>query len=153
MHDLLSWMKQTVATEQDIIDSCACLKVRMASRAVTRAYDEALRPVGLRATQLIVLVAMAMDGAMSITSLATFLGMDRSTLKRTVTPLENDGLVAVSSEGWRRSRMLEITKSGRAKLHEAIPLWERAQQVLMKRLGTRDWNNVQVGLNRLVEVA
>ena len=42
-------------TEREVIENCACQKVRTAARAVTRAYDEALRPVGLRATQLAVL--------------------------------------------------------------------------------------------------
>ena len=46
-------------SERDILASCACHRVRTAARAVTRAYNEALRPVGLRATQLAVLVATA----------------------------------------------------------------------------------------------
>ena len=53
-------------TEREILENCACHKARTAARAVTRAYDEALRPVGLRATQLAVLVAVAMDDAISI---------------------------------------------------------------------------------------
>ena len=64
-----------------------CHKVRMAARFITRAYDDILRPVGLRATQLSVLVAVAIDGAISITELAKFLGMDRTTLTRNLSPL------------------------------------------------------------------
>ena len=47
----------------------ACLKARMAARVVTRTHDGALRPVGLRATQLSVLVAVAIEGAISIAAL------------------------------------------------------------------------------------
>ena len=97
-------------TEREVIENCACQKVRTAARAVTRAYDEALRPVGLRATQLAVLVAVAMDDAISITALAKFMGMDRSTLTRNLRPLEKEGLVRLGMEGWRRSRTLEITR-------------------------------------------
>ena len=55
-----------MTTERDIVESCVCHKVRMAARAVTRAYDAALRPVGLRATQFAVLVAVATEGKVSV---------------------------------------------------------------------------------------
>src|SRR5215470_9873871 len=106
---------RNITTERDILASCACHRVRTAARAVTRAYDEALRPVGLRATQLIVLVATAADDALSITALAKLMGMDRSTLTRNLRPLEAEGLIAMGAEGWRRSRTLEITKKGCAR--------------------------------------
>src|SRR5215469_6523803 len=92
MHDMSSYQ---AVIESYIVEKCACHKVRMAARAVTRAYDDALRPVGLRATQLAVLVAIAVEGAMSITALAKFMIMDRSTLTRNLRPLEQEGLVAV----------------------------------------------------------
>jgi DNA-binding MarR family transcriptional regulator len=98
----------------------------MAARAVTRLYDDTLRSVGLRATQLAVLVAVGGDNVVSITALAKFMGMDRSTLTRNLTPLERDGLIRVGNEGWRRSRTVEITKKRRSRLREALPLWEKA---------------------------
>ncbi len=122
-----------MTTKRTMIDDCACHKVRMAARAVTRAYDDALRPAGLRATQLAVLVAMTADGAMSITALAKVMGMDRSTLTRNLGPLEKEGLVMVGLEGRHRSRRLEITKRGRSRLREAMPLWEGAQKTLRRR--------------------
>ncbi len=142
-----------MTTERDIVDECACHKVRMAARAVTRAYDDALRPVGLRATQLAVLVAVAIDGAMSITALAKVMSMDRSTLTRNVGPLEKEGLIAVGLEGWHRSRTLEITKKGRSRLREAMPLWERAQRTLKEKLGDANWAGIHEGLDRLIRAA
>jgi DNA-binding MarR family transcriptional regulator len=140
-------------TEQEVVANCACLKVRMAARAVTRAYDSILRPVGLRATQLYVLVAVAIDGATSIAALADFLGMDRTTLTRNLRPLQKQGLISVGPEGWRRSRNLEITKKGRSRLREALPLWERAQDALREKLGYQAWVDVRAGLDRLIETA
>jgi DNA-binding MarR family transcriptional regulator len=140
-------------TEQEIIANCACLKVRMAARAVTRAYDGTLRAVGLRATQLSVLVAVAIDGAISIAALADFLGMDRTTLTRNLRPLQKQGLISVGPEGWRRTRNLEITKKGRSRLREALPLWERAQDALSEKLGNQAWVDVRAGLDRLIEAA
>src|SRR5215469_969961 len=140
-------------TEQEIIANCACLKVRMAARAVTRAYDGTLRPVGLRATQLSVLVAVAIDGAISIAALADFLGMDRTTLTRNLRPLEKEGLIAIGPEGWRRSRVLEITNKGKSRLRKALPLWENAQNGLRQKLGNQAWVSVRDGLDHLMQTA
>src|SRR4029078_3499121 len=46
------------ALPQMLLDTCMCHKARMAARVVTRAYDDALRPTGLRATQISVLAAV-----------------------------------------------------------------------------------------------
>lgn len=145
MHDM--------TIEQNLLRSCACHKVRMAARAVTRAYDETLRPTGLRASQLSVLVAVGTGEAPSIAALAQVLGMDRSTLTRNLGPLEKEGLVKVGLEGWRRSRSLEITKKGQSRLREALPLWQKAQDMLKGRLGNRDWSAAQASMDSLVRVA
>src|SRR5215813_9335970 len=114
-------MPMTSTFTQAYVESCACHKVRMAARAVTRAYDGALRPVGLRATQLAVLVAVGRDGSMSITGLAKVMGMDRTTLTRNLRPLEKQSLVGIGLEGWRRSRTVEITTKGQSLLRQALP--------------------------------
>lgn len=146
-------MSVKILSEQEILSSCVCHKTRMAMRSVTRAYDEALRPIGLRATQLLLLVAVAAEGAMSISALANTLGMDRTTLTRNVGPLEKEKLVQKGGEGWRRSRALKITPAGRALISKAVPLWLSAQENLRKKLGDGDWVAAQTALDRLVEVA
>lgn len=79
--------------------------------------------------------------------------MDRSTLSRNLGPLTAEGLMTIGPEGWRRSRALEITKKGRMRLREALPLWERAQDALRGKLGDRGWNAVHDSLDRLIEAA
>jgi DNA-binding MarR family transcriptional regulator len=142
-----------VGLEREIIESCACHKVRMAARAVTRAYDDALRPVGLRATQLSVLVAVAIDGAMSITELANFIGMDRSTLTRNLAPLAERGLISLGAEGWRRSRRLVITKKGRTCMEAAVPIWQQAQAALKRKIGERRWSDLHAQLNHVIRIS
>jgi len=142
-----------MTTERDVVESCVCHKVRMAARAVTRAYDAALRPVGLRATQFAVLVAVATEGALSITALAQALGMDRSTLTRNLRPLAKDGLLAVGHEGWHRSRTVAITERGHARVREALPLWARAQARLQRQLGEPQWTSVHQSLEALGQMA
>jgi DNA-binding MarR family transcriptional regulator len=142
-----------VVTERQVIEHCACNRMRMAARAVTRLYDEELRESGLRATQVSVLVAIAVDEVMSIAALAKFMGMDRSTLTRNLRPLERDGLVKLGSEGWRRSRTVEITKKGRSRLKDALPLWEKAQEALRRKLGDRRWNLIHDDLDAFISAA
>lgn len=125
----------------------------MAARAVTRAYDRTLRAVGLRATQLSMLVAIAIDGAISIAALASFIGMDRTTLTRNLRPLEKEGLISIGPESWRRSRTLGITKKGKSRLREALPLWQRAQDALRLELGDQAWVDVRHSLDRLTQTA
>ena len=136
--------------EHDIVNNCVCQTVRAAARSVTGAYDQALRPVRLRATQLAILAAVGVDGSVSITALADRLGMDRTTLSRNLRPLEKGGLINVGAESWRRSRTLEITKKGRSRMREAFPLWQKAQETLRRNLGIREFDNVRDILGRLL---
>jgi len=143
----------SAARAEHDLDACVCNKTRIAARVVTRIYDDALRPTGLRATQVALLVAVATGEASSIAALAQVLGMDRSTLTRNLGPLESEGLVAIGAEGWRRSRSLEITRKGRARLREALPLWKKAQDLLKDRLGERAWSAAHASMDSLVRVA
>jgi DNA-binding MarR family transcriptional regulator len=112
-----------------------------------------LRSTGLRATQLAVLVAVDRDEAFSITTLAKFISMDRSTLTRNLAPLEREGLIRVGREGWRRSRTVEMTNKGRSRLREALPFWENAQETLRQKLGSRKWPVIMADLNDLIRAA
>jgi DNA-binding MarR family transcriptional regulator len=143
----------TSAAAAKLLDTCMCHKARMAARVVTRAYDEALRPTGLRATQLAVLAAVGAREALSITSLADSLEMERTTLTRNLRPLEEQGYVVLSEERRHRSRVLTLTTAGRAALLEALPLWERAQRTIQQGLGKAGWPAVQTALGTLTEQA
>jgi DNA-binding MarR family transcriptional regulator len=136
-----------------LISECACLKVRTASRAVTRFYDDAFRPVGLRATQLTVLVAVTFGEAVSIASLSRLLGMDRSTLTRNLRPLENKGLVALGPEGHHRSRTLSVTSKGEQLVRKALPLWDKTQEKLRAELKKPHWTNLHAELDHLIKSA
>ena len=133
-----------------LLDTCLCHNVRMASRVVSRAYDEALRPTGLRATQIAVLAAVGARGALSIKSLADSLEMERTRLTRNLKPLEEQALVSIAPEGRHRSRTLTLTTAGKAALLKALPLWEKAQQSSMHQLGEQRWPVVQKAFADLI---
>ena len=150
MHDMTK-NAGDAAVPQMLLDTCMCHKARMAARVVTRAYDDALRPTGLRASQVSVLAAVGARGALSIKSLADALQMDRSTLTRNLRPLEEQGYVELAPERRYRSRVLTLTRAGRAAMERALPLWEGAQRKLRSRLGQQSWPTVQAALALLVQ--
>ena len=145
IHDMREKAADT-SLSQMLLDSCMCHRARMAARVVTRAYDDALRPTQLRATQVSLLAAVGARGALSIKSLADTLQMERSTLTRNLRPLEKRGYVELAPERRYRSRVLTLTPAGRAALVAALPLWERAQRKLKGRVGQHRWSTVQDGL-------
>jgi DNA-binding MarR family transcriptional regulator len=131
---------------------CACQKVRIAARAVTRAYDEALRPVGLRSTQFTVLVAASVASGIPLNQLATMLGLERTTLTRSLNGIEKEELIRVESVDGR-TRSVVLTQRGKDRLDLALPLWNQAQQKLRRRLGEQGWAIVNDGLTRLTKAA
>jgi DNA-binding MarR family transcriptional regulator len=139
-------------TVQDAATTCACHKVRIAARAVTRAYDEALRPVALRSTQFSVLVAASVAAGIPLNQLATTLSMERTTLTRSLDAIEKEGLIRVESVDGR-TRKVVLTQRGKDRLDLAIPLWNQAQQKLRRRLGEQRWAIVNEGLVMLAEAA
>jgi DNA-binding MarR family transcriptional regulator len=107
---------------------CNCLALRQAARHVTQIYDRFLAPSGLRATQYSILARLKRNGSMTINALAAELGMERTTLGRNIRPLRRDGLIAVARGGDdRRSRELQLTRDGHARLCAASKEWTQAQ--------------------------
>jgi DNA-binding MarR family transcriptional regulator len=111
-------------------DLCNCTAARTASRYLSAAYDKALAPTGLRATQLVILTSLALDSdGMTISGLAELIAMDRTTLATNLKPLERDGLLTVrTSDTDRRARTVAITDAGVARLEEGVVLWEAMQR-------------------------
>src|SRR5687767_11742713 len=72
---------------------CYCLAARRAARAITRVYEERLRPYGLRATQFSILAALALKGSSPVGELADLLGLERTTLTRSARLLERNGWI------------------------------------------------------------
>ena len=114
---------------------CVCATARMAARSLTRIYDRALEPAGIRTTQFSVLARLLEEGPLPLTHLAGRLAMDRTTLARDLGPLERRGLVAISVGADRRVRMAALTPAGRRLVDEVRPLWKQVQRDVRAELG------------------
>src|SRR5438093_6076044 len=115
-----------------------CTQLRQAARQVTQFYDQCLAPTGLRTTQFSILAKLKWLGPMTINALARELVMDRTTLGRTMLPLERDGLISIEDRKLdRRSKELAVTKAGTERLQRAAKLWVKAQKEFEERFGAR----------------
>ncbi len=121
---------------------CMCASFRRASRALTQLYDDALRPLGLRATQFTVLQALSLAGKVSQGELGQLLVMDSTTLTRTLRILSAQGWIENRPGEDRRERLLRLTSAGHHQLKRATTRWERAQARLRSRLGDVPWHEL-----------
>src|SRR6188472_3310645 len=111
------------ATTLHVRDTCLCLHVQRAARALARRFDEALRPLALTQGQFSLLMSLNRAQPPSIGEVSALLAMDRTTVTANVKPLERRGLVQVRVDpDDRRNRPLELTASGRALLVAAAPV-------------------------------
>ncbi|HUZ65605.1 MAG TPA: MarR family winged helix-turn-helix transcriptional regulator [Acetobacteraceae bacterium] len=129
----------------EVRDSCLCLHVQRAARALARHYDDALRPAGLTSGQFSLLMSLNRPAPPHMGAVSSLLAMDRTTLTANLKPLERRGLLKVSIDpADRRGRLLELTPPGRAALAAALPFWRAAQAEAERRLGPS-------GISRLCE--
>ena len=116
------------ADTEALVPECNCLALRQAARHATQFYDRYLAPTELRTTQFSILAKLKRFGPMTINALAGELVMDRTTLGRTMLPLERDGLIRIQDGTLdRRSKELHLTKAGAERLRIAWKLWTEAQ--------------------------
>ncbi|MBP9092635.1 winged helix-turn-helix transcriptional regulator [bacterium] len=130
-----------------IAAGCTCAHIRKASRLVTQYYDAVLAPAGVTSTQLTLLVTTFLSQSHSIKDIAESLGMNRTSLTRTLKPMLEQGLVEQDSGiagpiGDRRIKRIVITDHGKRILRLATPLWEHAQEQLLAKIGETDWQDL-----------
>jgi DNA-binding MarR family transcriptional regulator len=125
--------------------------MRKANRQISRFYDAHLEPVGLRITQFLTLAALNELGSAAVNALAEQLDIERTAMGKMVGFLERDGLVRIRpapTDG--RSRLIELTDTGR-RLHEkAAPLWQRAQREFEQLNGAKNVAVLRGALRNMV---
>lgn len=138
---------------RDVTDvtACTCDSLRKVTRVVTQAFNDALRPVDLRATQFSLLATLAGKGETPLTQLAEALVMDRTTLTRNLQPMVRRGLIHIGHEKDQRVRKVGITKAGNEVFENALPHWERVQVQISQKLGQERWSGLLDDLSATVD--
>jgi DNA-binding MarR family transcriptional regulator len=128
--------EQMRARIDQIAGECIAVRLRLLNRVVTNVYDDALRPLDLKVSQMNVLVAAAKMGVARPADLCERLHLDVSTLSRNVERMKARGwLEVVPDEADGRSQPFRLTPQGRSLLEKAVPAWSEAQQQVRKLLG------------------
>ncbi|HTM87921.1 MAG TPA: MarR family transcriptional regulator [Terriglobales bacterium] len=130
-----------------------CASLRRAARALTQLYEQALRPLGLRATQFTVLQALEQAGEVSQGELGQMLVMDSTSLTRTLEIMRRRGWIVKRPGKDQRERRLSLSPAGRERLRSATPAWEKAQARLRQQLGTEPWTEFLRLTNQVTNIA
>jgi DNA-binding MarR family transcriptional regulator len=127
--------KPTTNTIDTIAHTCIAVRLRRLNRVVTNIYDEALRPLGLKVSQLNILIVAAKLGLARPAQVCDILQLDASTLSRNVKPLQKHRWLEVVPGEDARTQPFRLTPQGKRLIEKAVPAWEEAQHQATELLG------------------
>src|SRR6476620_1637991 len=108
--------------------ACISTRIRQLSRIITRVYDDALRPLGITASQFTLLTQLAQQDGITAVEIGHALDIEKSTLSRNLKRLLALNHPPMDPPAGRRGRGLHLTPKGEAVLKDAFPIWQAAQQ-------------------------
>lgn len=115
--------------------SCYCINSRRLSNLITNKYDKHLQEINLTVNQYSLLVNINQLEICSVSDLAIYVGLERTTLVRTLKPLFDKKLIEDISETTQRNRQIKITQIGKEILEKGKPLWKQAQKEIEDKIG------------------
>jgi DNA-binding MarR family transcriptional regulator len=131
-------------------DTCLCLHVQRAARALARRFDDAMRPLGLTNGQFSLLMSLNRPEPPGMAAVASLLGMDRTTLTAVLKALRRRGLVKVSADpADGRARLMTLTVKGRKLLARAVPVWRDTHAAVEALLRDGDSDRLRNNLRAL----
>ncbi len=142
--------KPVFATTLLVRDSCLCLHVQRAARALARRFDDAFRPLGLTNGQFSLMMSLNRPEPPSMASVASLLAMDRTTLTAALKPLRRRALLNITADSAdRRARLMTLTPKGLRLLARAVPIWKRTHLAVEGLLCDRDPDRLRNNLRAL----
>ena len=131
-------------------DSCLCLHVQRAARALARRFDDAFRPLDLTNGQFSLMMGLNRPEPAGMAAVAALLAMDRTTLTAALKLLQRRGLVKIAVDSAdRRSRLMMLTPKGRRLLVRAVPIWKSNHAAVEDSLGGREPERLRKNLRKL----
>ena len=131
---------------------CPAFNIRAASRVITQIFDDTLKPSRLQITQFAVLVGVHIMDTPSISILAKGLVMDRTTLTRSLRPLESEGHIKIISGDDKRTRFVKLTAKGKSAIDKTLPYWEKAREIVAKEFGEKNLGGLIKDLENVREI-
>src|SRR5438132_12950524 len=100
--------KQTTSIDT-ISKTCIAVRLRLLNRVVTNFYDNALRPLGLKVSQLNILITTGKLGLARPAQVCAILQLDPSTLSRNVERMRAHRWLEVVSDEDARTQPFRLT--------------------------------------------
>jgi DNA-binding MarR family transcriptional regulator len=117
------------------LQTCAAWNLRQAARRATHFLEARMVDAGMSLAQFGLLAEIASAEDDTVGGLAEQMGLDQSTLSRTLRTLEAEGLVEIAVvEDDQRKRMVWLTEKGARRLEVALAAWKKAHALLSRRL-------------------
>ena len=135
------------STVDTIASECLAVRIRLLNRTVTNIFDDALRPLRVKVSQLNVLMVVAKRGPVSPGEVARRLNMEKSTVSRNVDRMRARDWLKVSEGESGRKQILAISVGGRRLIEKALPYWKKAQAQTEALLGQRGARSIHRAAN------
>lgn len=130
-----------------IAKECLLMRVRTLNRVVTSIYEKKLQKYGLKATQLNILVTIANLGSIQQKRLGIYFQMEKSSLSRTLVPMETNGWIRLEKSGV--SKRVYITQSGLKLLDKLFLDWKTAQEEVNVLIGDEMVNGLKENFKKM----
>ena len=124
--------------------NCVGYRVRLLSRIISGIYDDALAPLKLKGSQFNLLDVLSRHGSLLAIELSRITKMDKSTASRNLDRMRQRGWLSVIPNDTARGQRVSITPAGIQVLRKAYPLWKKAQEEAIRRLGPDGSNALRV---------
>ena len=141
--------KQVSDIAARIMSECTAYRLRIINRAISKLYDDALRPFELRIAQLNTLVVVMQTKGITPNALSLLMHMDASTVSRNVERMCNSGWLKLADIDDARSHEIQITEKGMKLISDVSPAWEEAQRQAEELLGVAIGKAIARGATRL----
>lgn len=133
--------------------ACISTRIRQLSRIITRVYDDALRPLGITASQFTLLTQLAQQDGITAVEIGHSLDIEKSTLSRNLKRLLKDGHITMDPPAGRRGRGLHLTPKGEMVIQQGYPVWRDAQTRTIRVMGPESRSTLDAFLNQAEKFA
>jgi len=131
---------------------CFCANLRRAARLVSQFYENEAGWPDLSIAQFSLLQAIARKQAITHAGLGSLLGLDQTTVSRSLATLGRLHWVRLAPGDDRRERRVTLTSTGKLQLRRAERAWRRAQARLRRQYGADKWKKMLGALTTLAAV-
>jgi DNA-binding MarR family transcriptional regulator len=116
------------AKAREVVATCLGYRTRKLARAVTRLYNDCLRPLDINITEMNLMAAIAAHTSVQPAKLARAMDLEKSTFSRNSRRLVDRGWIEIRGHPHDRGVLLVLTPRGNEMLLHALPAWREAQE-------------------------